>query len=723
MFLNKITKLKLLPSQRRFLPCQHLAFYSIEVNNPLFDKILIANRGEIACRIIQTTKKLGIKTVAVYSEADRKALHADEAYYIGPAPSALSYLNKEKILQVAQLTGAKGIHPGYGFLSENADFAEILEKNSISFIGPPSSAIRSMGSKSKSKEIMETANVPVVPGYHGANQDPEFLKKMAKQIGYPVLIKAVLGGGGKGMRVVNDDTEFFEKLEGAKREAMKSFSDDIVLIEKYIVDPRHVEVQVFADKLGNAVYLYERDCSIQRRHQKILEESPAPHLSENTRKILGEKAVAAAKAVNYVGAGTVEFIMDSKTQEFYFMEMNTRLQVEHPVTEMVTGTDLVEWQLEVAAGNKLPLNQNEIRKNGHAFEARIYAEDPKNGFLPDTGKLVYMSTPKTSSDVRVETGVRQGDDITLNYDPMIAKLIVHGKDRHTALRLLGVSLDNFKISGLQTNIDFLRKIISIPDLADGKVETGFISKHEKTLFETNVKVPRKSIIQGAFGVYYKHILQNNNNNFAKNSKTYNPWLVKDSFRLWDVSLPNYCVTIKLEEELYKIDFLPKMYQPGHFEVNFSKSSDKSIVDTSDLIVLEIDATNSSDLEGTKIHLKAEVDKCMLTSNIVLLNDSLTIFDNSGKVGMSVIDKNSEIIESFGPKNDEGSIRAPMSSNIVQVLVKPGQDVDVGTHLVIVEAMKMEHVIKSPKKGVIQSVKFKVGDLVAQGQELVSFTQE
>ncbi|KAJ3178835.1 Methylcrotonoyl-CoA carboxylase subunit alpha, mitochondrial, partial [Irineochytrium annulatum] len=417
---------------------------------PLFDKILIANRGEIACRVMRTAKKLGVKTVAVYSEADRDAMHvkmADEAYQIGRAASAESYLRMDKIIDVAKRSGAQAIHPGYGFLSENAAFADVVEKSGISFIGPPPQAIIDMGSKSASKEIMIDAGVPVVPGYHGAEQAPEYLKQEAGKMGYPVLIKAIKGGGGKGMRIVDKEEDFLEMLESSKREAIKSFGDDTVLVEKYITRPRHVEVQVFADKLGNAVYLFERDCSVQRRHQKVLEEAPAnvqPHLTPELRLDLGTKAVAAAKAVNYVGAGTVEFILDTDTNKFYFMEMNTRLQVEHPVTEMVTNTDLVEWQLEVASGNRLPRLQADLVLDGHAFEARIYAENPDRGFLPDTGPLRHLSFPAASETVRVETGVRQGDEVSVHYDPMISKLVVKGENRTAALRVLRKALGEFE---------------------------------------------------------------------------------------------------------------------------------------------------------------------------------------------------------------------------------------------------------------------------------------
>ncbi|CDW95162.1 hypothetical protein [Sporisorium scitamineum] len=471
---------------------------------PLPAKILIANRGEIACRIIRTCRRLGISTVAVFSEADAASQHvklADEAYCIGPAASAESYLRQDKILDVAQRTGATMIHPGYGFLSENAAFAKLLEETqNVTFMGPPSTAIDAMGSKSASKEIMLAAGVPCVPGYHGADQDPTLLASEADKIGYPVLIKAVKGGGGKGMKIADSPEEFADALSSAQREALKSFGDATVLIEKYLTAPRHVEVQVFADQHGNAVYISERDCSVQRRHQKIIEEAPAPHLPEELRRELGEKAVAAAKAVGYVGAGTVEFILDAERPEnFYFMEMNTRLQVEHPVTEMVSGLDLVEWQLEVAAGNRLPLLQDELKIEGHAFEARIYAENTDAGFLPDTGKLVHVALPSTTTTthsnvgsvgqggaeavVRVDTGFVSGDEISVHYDPMIAKLIVKGRDRTEALRIMANALNQYQVVGPMTNIQFLKDLVRHPKFVQGEVETGFIGKFGKDLFK------------------------------------------------------------------------------------------------------------------------------------------------------------------------------------------------------------------------------------------------
>lgn len=454
------------------------------------DKLLVANRGEIACRIFRSARRLGIRTVAVYSEADRDSLHvklADEAVCVGPAPSQQSYLDQKRIIKIAKATGVAAVHPGYGFLSENMEFAELCQSEGIIFVGPPSSAIRDMGIKSTAKAIMEDAKVPVVLGYHGADQSDVKLKSEAERIGYPVMLKAVRGGGGKGMRIAMSPLEFDEQLESARREALKSFGNDEMILEKYVVNPRHIEVQIFGDHHDNHVYLYERDCSVQRRHQKVIEEAPAPNISEETRHAIGKAAVQAAKAVNYVGAGTVEFIVDS-SHKFYFMEMNTRLQVEHPVTEMITGTDLVEWQLKVAQGEPLPLKQEEIRRNGHAFEARIYAEDPDNNFMPGAGPLVYLTTPQATQDVRIETGVMQGDEVSVYYDPMIAKLVVWAPDRLAALRRLDSALADYHIAGLKTNIRFLRSLATHSEFKLGHVNTNFIPDHFNELFSTKTTI-------------------------------------------------------------------------------------------------------------------------------------------------------------------------------------------------------------------------------------------
>ncbi|MDG1292899.1 MAG: acetyl-CoA carboxylase biotin carboxylase subunit, partial [Pseudomonadales bacterium] len=454
-----------------------------------FNKILIANRGEIACRVMRTARRLGIRTVAVYSDVDSEALHvkmADEAIHIGAAPSRESYLDYPRILQAAKDTGAEAIHPGYGFLSENADFCRACKANNIVFIGPTAEAIEAMGSKSAAKTLMQQANVPLVPGYHGDDQSPAVLKQAANDIAYPVLLKAVAGGGGKGMRQVWSEDEFDEALATAKREAMNAFGNDDMLVEKYLTQPRHIEIQVFCDQHNNAVYLFERDCSIQRRHQKIIEEAPAPGMTPALRQQMGEAAIRSAQAINYEGAGTVEFLLD-KDGSFYFMEMNTRLQVEHPITEMITGQDLVEWQLNVAAGEALPLQQEQLSINGHAFEARIYAEDPANDFLPASGQLSFLQTPKASQHVRIDTGVRQGDEVSVFYDPMISKLIVWDNDRDKALQRLTKALGEYYISGITTNIDFLHRLANCEPFKKADIDTRFIEKNYDEIFNADVE--------------------------------------------------------------------------------------------------------------------------------------------------------------------------------------------------------------------------------------------
>ena len=450
----------------------------------MFDSVLIANRGEIACRVARTARRMGLRTVAVYSDADADAMHVaacDEARRIGPAPPRESYLRADAIIEAALATGAQAIHPGYGFVSENAAFAEAAAAAGLIFVGPPPAAIRAMGSKSESKLIMGRAGVPLVPGYHGRDQDDALLAREAVSIGFPVLIKASAGGGGKGMRVVERADDFAAALASARREAKSGFGDDSMLLEKYLIEPRHIEIQVFADTHGNCVHLFERDCSVQRRHQKVVEEAPAPGMTDDRRNAMGSAAIAAARAIGYVGAGTVEFIVD-REGTFYFMEMNTRLQVEHPVTEMITGLDLVEWQLRVAAGERLPLPQERIRMSGHAMEARIYAEDPERGFLPSTGRIEYLRAPATSASVRVDTGVAEGDVISSYYDPMIAKLVVRGSDRDEALRRLSRALADYRIAGVATNVDFLGRLVADDDFAKARVDTGLIARRHTALF-------------------------------------------------------------------------------------------------------------------------------------------------------------------------------------------------------------------------------------------------
>lgn len=691
---------------------------------------------------MRTAKKLGVKTVAVYSEADKDAMHvrmADEAYHIGPAASKESYLRMDKIIDICKKTGAQAVHPGYGFLSENASFAQSLQDANITFIGPPASAIISMGSKSESKDIMLAANVPCVPGYHGSNQDPAFLKEKSAEIGYPVLIKAVKGGGGKGMRIADTEADFDQSLESAKREARNSFGDDQVLVEKYLVEPRHVEVQVFADTLGNAVHLFERDCSVQRRHQKVLEEAPAPGLSEELRAELGAKAVAAAKAVNYVGAGTVEFIMDNRDQKFYFMEMNTRLQVEHPVTEMVTGTDLVQWQLEVAAGNELPVKgQSDLSLDGHAFEARIYAENPRGGFLPDTGPLLHVRTPEISDSVRVETGFGQGDAISVHYDPMISKLVVKGSDRTAALRVLRRALDQYQVVGLHTNIDFVKALASHPAFIRGEVETGFIPKYESDLFPEIPETPSEIFAQAAISI----VLEDLKASVANSNMTslMSPWSTLLSTRPGGAK-PTRTVSLQPDTTgststtTVKVTFNPN----GSFDVDVfepqttTAATIKSVNAPTEIrqsfsnISVQVDPTDSTSLS---FQMPTGFSK---TSIVPIAAQALAdptepirlaVFDPQGNRHALVVPAPGWILEQKGATSSgAGSVKAPMPCKVTSVSVQAGDQVTEGQALVVVEAMKMEMVIKAPKKAKVARVVYNVGDLVAEGKDLVEFEAE
>ncbi|KAJ1811664.1 hypothetical protein LPJ75_004037 [Coemansia sp. RSA 2598] len=659
---------------------------------------------------MHTARKLGIQTVAVFSEADRNGLHvrlADEAYLIGGAAAADSYLQAGRIIDVAYRTGAQAIHPGYGFLSENAGFADQLASAGLTFIGPPAEAIRAMGSKSESKRIMQEAGVPVVPGYHGDRQDVEFLRERADEIGYPVLIKAVLGGGGKGMRIVERPEDFDMMLESSRREAVKSFGDDRVLVEKYLATPRHVEVQVFADKLGNAVHLFERDCSVQRRHQKIIEEAPAPGLLPEVRQELGAKAVQAAKAVGYVGAGTVEFIMDTATQQFYFMEMNTRLQVEHPVTEMITDTDLVRWQLEVAAGNRLPRLQDEIKCTGHAFEARIYAENTESGFLPDTGRLLHVQPPPTSSDVRVETGVRTGDTISVHYDPMIAKLVVHGDDRADALRKLRSSLAAYQVAGVHTNIEFLSRLAASPDFAAGKVETGYIDKHREELFSeaaaTAAPDAEKIALAGLALIADSASSASARTAGGKQS----PWAATDAFRVNSSATQSVCVALNDQTFVVEADAVT---------VRVSRESGEVVSEYRGTLpewTPRAFGGNLSVLLGDRL----------CTASVVFSRaaaEELVVFADGVSMKFRAVLPAFEHADEAGAGSGQSSVAAPMSCKIVQVLVEAGAAVEKDTPLVVLEAMKMEHVIRAPASGKVSEVYYAVGDLVDAGKSLVAF---
>ncbi|TPX65440.1 hypothetical protein CcCBS67573_g08120 [Chytriomyces confervae] len=620
---------------------------------PLFNKILIANRGEIAIRVMRTAKRLGVKTVAVFSEADRDAQHvkmADEAYLIGPAASAESYLRMDKIIQVAQRSGAQAIHPGYGFLSENAAFADAVTKAGM----------------------------------------------------------AVKGGGGKGMRIVQNEAEFYEMLESSKREATKSFGDDTVLVEKYIIRPRHVEVQVFADTLGNAVYLFERDCSVQRRHQKVLEEAPAPHLSPELRADLGAKAVAAAKAVNYVGAGTVEFILDTSTNQFYFMEMNTRLQVEHPITEMITNTDLVEWQLQVASGNRVPKVQDELSIDGWAFEARIYAENPDNNFLPDTGPLRHLSFPQASNVVRVETGVQQGDTVSVHYDPMISKLVVKGSDRTEALRVLRKALGEFEVVGLNTNIEFLKRLSSHPEFISGDVETGFIPKFYNDLFPAPTATSPFTLAHASL-VLFSSLLPSTTTSAA------DPWNASSlgGFRLNSASGSTRTFRFLENNKEVRVDVTAGKQATGTYDVYVTDVNGLR-TEFRGARVLQFDA-------GDGGMIVADVGDRRVKGRVVKDGEKVHVFSEGTKITLQLAADPAAVVS--GSNVAAGSVKTPMPCKISSLSVTAGDTVTKGQNLIILEAMKMEHVIKSPKDGVIKRVHYKVGDIVAEGKVLVSFEEE
>ncbi|XP_053315202.1 methylcrotonoyl-CoA carboxylase subunit alpha, mitochondrial [Spea bombifrons] len=668
------------------------------------DKVVIANRGEIACRVMRTAKKMGVQSVAVYSEADRDSMHvslADEAYLIGPAASQQSYLAMDKILQVAKVSGAQAIHPGYGFLSENTEFAELCKKEGLIFIGPPSSAIRDMGIKSTSKAIMSAAGVPIIEGYHGEDQSDQHLKEQAGKIGYPVMIKAVRGGGGKGMRIARSEEDFLEQLESARREAKKSFNDDVMLIEKFVDNPRHVEVQVFGDQHGNAVYLFERDCSVQRRHQKIIEEAPGPGISPEVRRRLGEAAVRAAKAVNYVGAGTVEFIMDSE-HNFYFMEMNTRLQVEHPVTEMITGTDLVEWQLRVAAGERIPITQDEISLQGHAFEARIYAEDPDNDFMPGAGPLLHLSTPPADLHTRIETGVRQGDEVSIYYDPMIAKLVVWAEDRQAALRKLKYCLHQYNIVGLSTNIDFLLSLSGHPSFEAGDVHTSFIPQHYNELFPPKKEATRETLCQAALGLILKEKALTEEFTLQSEDK-FSPFTSSNGRRINILYIRN----LTLLDGENKVDMKIIYNHDGSYDMHVQ---DKVLRVSGDLL-----------REGDVTFLKCSVDGAICKSKLVILDGTIHLFSTEGSAQLAL--PTPKYLSDVSTAGSQGGAVAPMTGTIEKVFVKVGDKVEAGDPLMVMIAMKMEHTIRAPKSGTIKKVHFKEGAQASRHAQLVELEDE
>ena len=665
----------------------------------MFNKILIANRGEIACRVIKTARRMGIRTVAVYSEADANARHvrvADEAVLLGPATARESYLVAEKIIDACKRTGAQAVHPGYGFLSENADFADALAANGIAFIGPPASAIRAMGSKSEAKKLMGAANVPLTPGYHGDDQTPELLHREADAIGYPVLIKAAAGGGGKGMRLVEKSADFPDSLASCKREAISSFGDDHVLIEKYITKPRHIEIQVFADTLGNCVYLFERDCSVQRRHQKVLEEAPAPGMTHERRRQMGEAAVAAAQAVGYVGAGTVEFIAN-QDGSFYFMEMNTRLQVEHPVTEMITGQDLVEWQLRVASGEPLLLRQEQLQIRGHALEARIYAEDASKGFLPATGKLVRLAPPAESLNVRVDTGVEQDDDISPFYDPMIAKLIVWDEHRDAALARMRQALADYQVAGLTTNIDFLSRLVACPAFAGADLDTGLIERQKEFLFPAAQSVPRDALLVATVG---ELLWEQHEAKAAANAggDPWSPWHARDGWRM-NLSAAR---TISFKDGETLVDAQVR-YQRDQWQITLGGQTTLA---------------RGKKLDGDRFAV--ELDDRRLIASVVAVDDKRSVFLQGSTYSLL---RDDPLHRVDAGDSHGGGLTAPMPGKVVALLAQPGQKVEKGTPLLILEAMKMEHTITAPTAGTLKAFCYAAGEQVTDGAALVEFEGE
>ncbi len=660
---------------------------------PMFDKILIANRGEIACRVIRTCRRLGIRTVAVFSDADRHARHvrmADEAIHIGAAPASESYLLADRILAAAKQTGAQAVHPGYGFLSENAGFAEACAAAGIVFIGPPASAIQAMGSKSAAKALMEKAGVPLTPGYHGKEQAPEFLREQADAIGYPVLIKAVSGGGGKGMRLVEQSEDFEAALASCQREATASFGDPVVLVEKYVTQPRHIEIQVFGDSHGNVVHLFERDCSVQRRHQKVLEEAPAPGMTAERRAAMGKAATDAAKAVGYVGAGTVEFIAH-QDGAFYFMEMNTRLQVEHPVTEMITGVDLVEWQLRVAVGQPLPLAQDQLSIHGHALEARIYAEDADKGFLPSTGPLIFLATPEPSAHVRIDSGVEQGDQISPYYDPMIAKLIVWDEDRPRALQRMQQALGEFRIVGVTANTAFLKRLVATDSFSNATLDTGLIERESAALFHKGNESEASEWATAALALV---LIEQAAPAVVVHGDPHSPWASRKGFRL------NGGLT----------RFLHLRSGDADQKLRVEYANDGYWIHVGDSVLRARGTLNAN-------HLRAEIDGQAIRADVVLNGERLHLCNDEGQRRFDIDDPLAHAGEAPG---HHGGLLAPMPGKIIALLAPVGEPVEQGAPLLVLEAMKMEHTVAAPHAGTVKSFLVAVGDQVSDGAALVDF---
>ncbi|HEV7320306.1 MAG TPA: acetyl/propionyl/methylcrotonyl-CoA carboxylase subunit alpha [Ensifer sp.] len=659
----------------------------------MFSKLLIANRGEIACRVMRTARRLGIHTVAVYSDADVGALHvrlADEAVRIGAAPALESYLSVERILAAARAVGADAIHPGYGFLSENADFAEAVEAAGITFVGPSARAIRAMGLKDAAKALMEQSGVPVVPGYHGERQEADFLAERAEDVGYPVLIKARAGGGGKGMRRVDGAADFPAALEAARREAEAAFGDGSVLIEKYLTKPRHIEVQVFGDRHGNILHLFERDCSLQRRHQKVIEEAPAPGMTAEVRRAMGDAAVRAAQAIGYVGAGTVEFIADVTNglwpDQFYFMEMNTRLQVEHPVTEAITGIDLVEWQLRAAAGEALPKRQSEISIDGWAFEARIYAEDPARGFLPATGQLTTMSFPEDG--VRVDAGVRQGDRITTFYDPLIAKLIVHGPNRSTALAKLESALRACRIGGTVTNLEFLARLAAEPDFRAGRPDTGLI---DRSIEQLSAPLAPSDAALALAAIVSTGALQPGG--------SADPWSSLGYWQIWGDASRNVAIE----------------HTGGRASVTLAaRGRDQFAVHTGTAALPVVILDRFAD------GARAEVSGAQLEFRFLREGEQITLFLNGDTYVMRLPDA---LGAGHSSEVADDAISAPMPGIVKLIQVRPGDTVVKGQPLAVMEAMKMELTLSASRAGVVESVQVSEGEQVSAGAVLVMLEPE
>ncbi len=676
---------------------------------PMFTKILIANRGEIACRVIRTARRMGVRTVAVFSEADANARHvrlADEAVCIGPPAARDSYLVAERMLDAVRRTGAQAVHPGYGFLSENERFADACAAAGIVFIGPPAAAIRAMGSKSAAKTLMAAAGVPLTPGYHGDEQEADFLHAQADAIGYPVLIKAAAGGGGKGMRLVEKSDDFAAALASCRREAISSFASDQVLIEKYLRRSRHIEIQIFADTLGNCVHLFERDCSVQRRHQKVLEEAPAPGMTPARRAVMGQAAVDAARAVGYVGAGTVEFIAsDTFAQDgnFYFMEMNTRLQVEHPVTEMITGQDLVEWQLRVASGEPLPLRQEQLDIRGHALEARIYAENPDQQFLPSTGRLLHLARPAESLNVRVDTGIEQGDEITPYYDPMIAKLIVWDIDRHAALGRMRQALADYRIVGVSTNIDFLSRLVACPAFANADLDTGLIERSRDFLFPAQSDPPSSvffvAAVAGLLREYAAALAR-----ASHSGDPWSPWSLHDGWRL-NIQ-PRRTLTYRSGDTRHEVLVA---YAADGWRLTLGNES----------VLARGRVLDSGQFAG---QLAVELDDRRLVASVVAVTEKQErhVFLN-GTNYVILRDDPLHLVAAGGAQG--GGLTAPMPGKVIALLAAVGQRVDKGAPLLILEAMKMEHTITAPKNGRVKAFHYAAGDQVADAAELVDFEVE